>query len=254
MGSALVKGWQPFYDLTVMDPTYPDCLRHPDELPTGYQPDAIVLAVKPQIIDTIMPLYSPLFDAPNHLWISVAAGVPFAFFRQFLYHAPIVRAMPNLAVQFGEGITGLISTQGSLPLVETLFRPLGKTVWVEEEQQLDAVTALSGSGPAYFYAMVEALAQAGEILGLPFETAMTLARQTAIGAGVTLQNTTESASALRQQVTSPQGTTAAALELLNNPQVGLLPLVKKATDSAYQRAQRLGHDYLKKTSVKKEVL
>ncbi len=254
MGSALVQGWQPFYNITIVDPAHPKGVHHPDDLPLDYQPDILVLAVKPQIMAVIISQYVSRFDNAAIVWVSIAAGIPLSFYQRILHHATFVRAMPNLPAKVHQGMTGLVAKAGPIPLIESLFRQVGKTLWVHEECHLDAVTAIAGSGPSYFYALVEALAQAGEVLGLPFEEAMVVARQTAIGAAKILDHSSESVKYLCQQVTSPNGTTAAALDQLNHPEAGLVPLMKRAAGAAYQRAQRLGQDYFKNHSLEEEVL
>lgn len=245
MGSALGEIWEKTNSLTIIDPVHSNGLRHPDDLSPNYQPDIVVLAVKPQLLLEILPLYQQRFTQNSPLWVSIAAGVPLDFFQRLLPFIQIVRAMPNLAVRFQQGLTALFSTTGQVPLIEELFKLGGQTLWLEEENQIDAVTAVAGSGPAYFYAMVESLASAAHKLGLTADISMILARQTAIGAGFTLNHLADSAASLRQQVTSPNGTTAAALEVLMDSSKGLTPLMQQTVKAAHQRAITLGQEQLK---------
>jgi pyrroline-5-carboxylate reductase len=177
--------------------------------------EVVVLAVKPP---DVRATASSLVLRPGALVVSVAAGVPTAAVEACLPPGtPVVRVMPNTPAFVGEGMSalspGASATEAHLDLVEELLSTVGRVVRVPEAQQ-DAVTAVSGSGPAYFFAVVEAMAAAGEQLGLPAETALALARQTLVGAGKLLGESPSSPAELRQAVTSPGGTTAAALASL----------------------------------------
>ena len=203
--------------------------------------DIVVLAVKPQVIDTVT---ASIVSALPHdcVVVSVAAGIPIARLRAGLGDATaIVRVMPNTPALHGAGATGMYAANCSEPqrqAVRTLFEAVGKVFEVEDESLMDAVTAVSGSGPAYFFALAEALAEAGHAAGLDRATAECLAAQTATGAGVMLGAGDFSAAELRQRVTSPGGTTAAALESLD--QHGFARIVRAAVDAAVQRGRQLG--------------
>ena len=186
-------------------------------LVAGTNPEAIVLAVKPQMMPQTAPAYAAA--AKNAVVISIAAGTPVESLRLWL-GAPkaIVRAMPNLPASIGKGITAAYATRTTTPpqrkLVERLLKAVGDLVWLDGEELLNAVTAVSGSGPAYVFLLAEAMAAAGERIGLPRDIAATLARKTIEGAGALLASSTTPPGDLRRSVTSPGGTTEAALKVL----------------------------------------
>jgi pyrroline-5-carboxylate reductase len=183
----------------------------------GTNPEALILAVKPQMMPQTAPAYADA--ARNAVVISIIAGTQIESLRHWL-DAPkaIVRAMPNLPASIGKGITAAHATRttstAQRKLAERLLRAVGDLVWLEGEELLNAVTAVSGSGPAYVFLLVEAMAAAGERLGLPSEVAATLARKTIEGAGALLAANPASPADLRRSVTSPGGTTEAALKVL----------------------------------------
>lgn len=204
--------------------------------------DVIVLAVKPQIMEEVLGELTAVL-VPNALVISVAAGVTLAMLQHQLGgQARLVRAMPNTPALFGAGMTGLVAS----PLVDERDRQrageilgsAGETVWLEDEALMDVVTAVSGSGPAYFFALAEQLALAGERAGLPPSIAAQLARQTAYGAGIMLARSGRSAGELRSQVTSPGGTTEAALDSLTRGEFERL--IDEAVQAAARRGRELG--------------
>lgn len=204
------------------------------------QPDAIVIAIKPQQFSNALPLYQPLMDG-NPLLVSIAAGVPVARIRELLPgDGPVVRAMPNTPAAVGQGITALFAdglTEQNKPLVASLFDKIGKACWLEEQQQMHAVTAVSGSGPAYVFMMTECLAAAAVNQGLPTELADELARQTVIGSGALLSTYPHlTPETLRKTVTSPGGTTEAGLGAL---QPGLHFLLSDTVEAAAQRSREL---------------
>ncbi len=242
MGSALVTVWKKQFKLTIIDPGHPDCLSSIDNIGANYHPDVIVLAVKPQILPTIIKDYIIRFDDPETRWVSIIAGIPLSFFRQYLTkHQNLIRVMPNLPVRFQKGMNALISDKGRPAIAEELFSCTGEIIWLDNESEMDAVTAIAGSGPAYFYLMTEELAKAAIQLGLSAEVANLLARQTAIGAGAMLEHLADSPISLRQQVTSPNGTTAAALSVLMSiNSMNLGELLQKATKAAKDRSIELG--------------
>jgi len=204
--------------------------------------DVLVCAVKPQAAADALPAYAAL--AADAVVVSVMAGKSVARISALLGGAPrIVRAMPNLPASVGRGVSGLYAgeavTASQRDVVERLMRAAGGTVWVDSEAAIDAVTAISGSGPAYIFLMVEALSEAGEALGLPRDAAETLARAAAAGAGALLDADRRSAAQMREAVTSPGGTTAAALKVLDAGDAPLRRLMKEATAAAARRAGEL---------------
>jgi pyrroline-5-carboxylate reductase len=183
----------------------------------GTNPEALILAVKPQMMPQTAPAYAEA--ARNAIVVSIVAGTQIESLRHWL-GAPkaVVRAMPNLPASIGKGITAAHATRTTTAaqkkLAESLLRAVGDLVWLEGEELLNAVTAVSGSGPAYVFLLVEALAAAGERLGLPHQIAATLARKTIEGAGALLAANPAAPADLRLSVTSPGGTTEAALKVL----------------------------------------
>jgi pyrroline-5-carboxylate reductase len=203
--------------------------------------DVIVLAIKPQVIPAVLSLLKGKV-LPTQLLLSIAAGTTIASIESLLSpQQAIVRCMPNTPALIGSGIAGLCASRHCKPhhreQAERILAAAGETVWIEDESLMDAVTAVSGSGPAYFFLLTEALAKAGEQLGLPAEVAQALARQTCVGAGAMLAQASETAEELRQRVTSPGGTTQAAIEAFE--QGGLRQLVDRAVRSADQRGKEL---------------
>ena len=203
--------------------------------------DIIVLAVKPQVMPSVLQALSGRIE-PHQLILSVAAGITMDRIANSLGTAQaIIRCMPNTPALIRQGITGLCAnahcTDHHRQQAERVLRAAGEIVWIPEESLMDAVTAISGSGPAYFFALTEALADAGIRLGLPGEIARTLATRTCAGAGAMLQNSQASVSELRQQVTSPGGTTQAALESLAAEQFS--ELVYRAAAAAQRRGVEL---------------
>ena len=241
MGGAFRGCWTE-HTITTIDPVQAGCLKSIDDLPAGYMPDVIVLAVKPQVMEQVLPPYIAAFAKANCVWVSVAAGLPVSFYKKFDATLRFVRCMPNMPVVYQAGAIGLFSECKEVvaPVVDPLFAKAGHVVWVDDESLMNAVTAVSGSGPAYFYLMVEALTNAGIEQGLSLEHAAALARQTLIGAGDMLKGAADTdAATLRKQVTSPGGTTAAALAVMM--QDGRLEgVIKDAVRAAYNRGVELG--------------
>lgn len=204
--------------------------------------DAMVLAVKPQAAASALPPYSAA--ARSAIVISVMAGTSLATIARALGHPPrIARAMPNLAASLGAGVTGLYApatlTTAGRDVVDRLMSAAGETVWVDSEREIDFVTAVSGSGPAYFFLLTEALADAGAALGLDRDAAARLARATATGAGALLASDPRAPDAIRKAVTSPGGTTAAALNVLDGDEKALRTLIREAVAAAAKRAGEL---------------
>jgi pyrroline-5-carboxylate reductase len=205
------------------------------------KPEAIILAVKPQLMPQIAPAWRNA--ARDALVISVAAGTMISSLNVWLDSpTALVRAMPNLPASIGKGISAACATPSTSgaqrKLAETLLRAVGDFVWLENEQQIDAVTAVSGSGPAYVFYLVEALAAAARDVGLPADVAEQLARRTIEGAGALLEQSPSAPGKLRESVTSPGGTTEAALRVLMGSE-GLRKLMTEAVQAATRRAGEL---------------
>lgn len=246
MGGALAKAWRAkLADITlhVIDPSTPGSYASLADLANNMQPDAVVFAVKPQAMDDVLGEYAARFgDAP--LCISVAAGKTLAYYGKHLgASARIIRVMPNTPAQISEGVSALIATAGATDadraLAESLFAAAGHVIWLSDEAQMHAVTALSGSGPAYVFLFLDALAQAGVSLGLEESTARALAVHTLRGAAGLALKSDESFARLRQNVTSPGGTTEAALHALMRDE-RLFRLVTEACLAAAKRSEQLG--------------
>ncbi|MDQ2694513.1 MAG: pyrroline-5-carboxylate reductase [Pseudomonadota bacterium] len=203
----------------------------------------VVLAVKPQVLHEAAGGLAATVRQQRPLVVSIAAGVREPDLRRWLGgETPLVRAMPNTPALVGSGATALFANPWVSPVqrqtAESILRAVGLTIWVEDEALLDAVTALSGSGPAYFFLVMEALEQAGLDLGLNPQTARLLTLQTAFGAAKMALESSDSSAVLRQRVTSPGGTTERAVAVLR--QGGLEALFGQALQAACQRSRELG--------------
>jgi pyrroline-5-carboxylate reductase len=203
---------------------------------------AMVIAVKPQVAPEVVPTLAPYLGAAT-VGVSIMAGRTLGFLEGALaQRAALVRAMPNTPAAIGRGITvavpNLRVSQRQRDLVDALLSSTGAVEWIADEAMMDAVTAVSGSGPAYVFLLAEALARAGTAAGLPAELAGKLARATVAGSGELLHRSPLDPAALRQNVTSPGGTTAAALDLLMAPE-GLEALMTKAVAAATKRSREL---------------
>jgi pyrroline-5-carboxylate reductase len=202
--------------------------------------DTLVLAVKPQVMGDVLPTVAPMRDEAT-LVVSVAAGITCARLGT-LGPGPVVRAIPNTPAAVGKGMTAAFAAGASaeqVRLADALLASVGAVAWVEEEALIDAATAVSGSGPAYVFHLVEALAAAGVAEGLSEDVAAALARQTVIGAGALLERSTLDPGTLRSNVTSPGGTTAAALSVLMETGA-LTDLMTRAVRAAAVRSRELG--------------
>jgi pyrroline-5-carboxylate reductase len=204
---------------------------------------ACIVAIKPQILKTALPLLAPIAQS-GALMLSIAAGTGIgAMRRAWGSTARIIRAMPNTPGAIGHGITALFAPPGATPkdrkLAESLVAAFGETLWVPRERDIDSVTAVSGSGPAYIFLMVEALAAAGQAEGLAPDVAKRLARVMVQGAGALLAADPSPPEELRRAVTSPKGTTEAALKVLMAKN-GLSPLIRRAVAAARKRGAELG--------------
>jgi pyrroline-5-carboxylate reductase len=220
MGGALTSAWLGEHGVLVHDPfaAPPDGAQAVEVIDPGLLPDrlVVVVAVKPQGFPSLEPVLAPL-ASKDVLFVSIMAGLPLARLESGL-GARVVRAMPNTAVAARRGFTAAVAgaglSDGDRQRSEALFRRVGDFAWLEDEAEMDLVTALSGSGPAYFFRVTEALARAGEAAGLGADLARRLARATLIGSGALAEQRPEPVGVLRAEVTSPGGTTAAALARL----------------------------------------
>jgi len=254
MGLAMATGWLdaglPPSNLILVDPAPSDAAKGLAEdyglvinaAASGLEPNVLVLAVKPQIISEVMEGLKAVIG-PQTLVLSIAAGVSIDRLSKGLDTARVVRTMPNTPAQIGKGITGVVAgadiSGEDREVVDALLAAAGQVAWFDQEGDLDAVTAVSGSGPAYVFNLVEALAIAGQAQGLSEDVAMKLARQTVIGAAALMEADSAPASVLRHNVTSPNGTTAAALNVLMGED-GLTPLMERAVAAARRRSEELG--------------
>jgi pyrroline-5-carboxylate reductase len=255
MGGALLEGWirlgMPGERLTVIDPNaspvlVATCEQHGialnPSLSTLRPAEVAVLGIKPQMLDSAAATVSQIVDA-NTLLISILAGKTIGDLRARLPMVKaIIRCMPNLPASVQRGVTGAAPSPEVTPAqrktTDALLAGVGTVEWLSSEDLIDAVTAVSGSGPAYVFHLVECLAAAAEQLGLPADMAERLARGTVEGAGELLHRSPLPASTLRENVTSPAGTTAAALEVLMRRE-GMAPLIAEAVAAAHRRAGEL---------------
>jgi pyrroline-5-carboxylate reductase len=253
MGQALLEGWlrlgldphrtlvfepQPTTDLAALAARG---LRLNPPFNDARGAAAIVIAVKPQIAGDVVPPLLPLVGSDG-VAISIMAGRPLAGLEQALPGAAIVRAMPNTPAAIGRGMTVAVANQrvssAQRDFTQALLSATGAVEWISEEALMDAVTAVSGSGPAYVFLLAEALAEAGIEAGLPPDLAAKLARETVAGSGELLHSSVLDPATLRKNVTSPGGTTEAALAVLMGAE-GLTPLMTKAVAAATRRSRAL---------------
>ncbi len=258
MGYAMLAGWinsgrLQQADVTVVEPT--EALRSraaalgvttvasPDDIAPQVKPDIVLFAVKPQVMGDVVPAYRR-FAKSGSAFLSVAAGTRIAFFEEILGDkTAIIRCMPNTPAAIGAGmmVTVANANVGSalMDFVSGLLSASGEVAAVDDESQMDAVTAVSGSGPAYVFHFIECLTSAGIEAGLPPETAAKLAGQTVLGAAMLASQSPDTPSTLREQVTSPNGTTAAALSVFMGDN-RLKRLVGEAVEAARKRSTELG--------------
>jgi len=213
----------------------------PDAIGSGFKPATIVFAVKPQMMEETVPGYVDL--ARGALVLSIAAGTTIGFFEARLGRSSaVVRAMPNTPAAVGRGITALVAnshvTAGQRAAAQALLDAVGETVWLDEEGLMDAVTAVSGGGPAYVFLLIETLAKAGIASGLPADVAARLAHVTVSGAGELARLADDPPETLRKNVTSPGGTTLEALNVLM-AQDGIQELFDRAVAAATRRSREL---------------
>lgn len=250
MGSAMLAGWlrgglSP-KAVWVQDPMPSDWVTATGvhingDLPP--EPAVVLVAVKPQMMAEALPSLAAMGNGDT-LFLSVAAGTPIAAYEQMLgAETPVIRAMPNTPAAVGQGITAIIgnavASAAQMDLSEGLLRAIGEVVRLDAEAQMDAVTGVSGSGPAYVFHMIECLAVAGEAQGLAPALAMQLAKATVAGAGALAMQADEDPSQLRVNVTSPNGTTQAGLEVLMDEAQGLPPLMRATVKAAADRSREL---------------
>jgi pyrroline-5-carboxylate reductase len=254
MGTAMLRGWLAGGAISRFDVVEPDGMppglapapeiewhTTVDTLPGEPAPDAVVFAVKPQVIDGALPPYRR-WVGPETLFVSIVAGKTLAGLGRHLGPAAVVRTMPNTPAAIGRGITVACAnarvTMQQRGFCDRLLAAIGETAWVEDETLIDAVTAVSGSGPAYVFLLIETLAHAGEAQGLPPALALRLACSTVAGSGELARVSAENPATLRENVTSPGGTTRAALDVLMAPD-GLGPLIERAVRAAAARSRAL---------------
>ncbi|MGA9895820.1 MAG: pyrroline-5-carboxylate reductase [Xanthobacteraceae bacterium] len=253
MGSALLEGWIRLgldpQNIAVIEPAIPPHIAALTQRGLQLNPTpralknvaAIVLAVKPQVAPQAIPPLAPLVS-PSTVVVSIMAGRTLRFLSDALAKpCAIVRAMPNTPAAIGRGITVAVplhANEAQRALADRLLSATGAVEWTADEALMDAVTAVSGSGPAYVFLLVEALTEAGVAAGLPHELAAKLARETVAGSGELLHRSPLDAAVLRENVTSPAGTTAAALAVLMG-QDGLASLMEKAVAAATKRSREL---------------
>jgi pyrroline-5-carboxylate reductase len=215
--------------------------KSPEELAGDLAPDAVVFAVKPQVFDEVVPAYRR-WARPQTVFMSIAAGKTIAGLAKHLGDAAIVRVMPNTPAAIGRAISVACATArvsaAQRQLCEGLLAAIGDSTWITNEALMDAVTAVSGSGPAYVFLLIETLAAAGEKAGLPAELALQLAKATVAGSSELACIAGETPAKLRENVTSPGGTTRAALDVLM-AEDGLAALMDRAVAAATRRSREL---------------
>lgn len=248
----MLAGWLaqglPARSVWVNDPKPSDWLQSSGveiNKPLPPSPAVVLVAVKPQMMPDALPSLAG-FGNGETLFVSVAAGTPIATYEQMLGAAtPVIRAMPNTPAAIGQGITAIIGNAyadaGALDLAEGLLSAIGAVVRLEREDQIDAVTGVSGSGPAYVFHMIETLAAGGVAQGLPPVLAMQLAKATVAGSGALAAQSDETPSQLRVNVTSPNGTTEAALGVLMDNDKGFPALLPRAVAAATDRSKELAN-------------
>lgn len=252
MGSAMLQGWLaqglPASSVSVIDPYPSDWLKSTGVALNAHlpaTPAVVLVAVKPQMMADALPELKAM-GGGSTLFVSVAAGITISYFEQMLgADTPVVRAMPNTPAAISRGITAIAGNdtagEASLNEAEALLSAVGEVVRLETEADIDAVTGVSGSGPAYVFHMIETLAAAGEAEGLAPDLALKLATATVAGAGALAQSADIGPDQLRINVTSPNGTTQAALEVLMDAEHGLPALMKRAVKAATDRSRELAN-------------
>ena len=258
MGGALLKRWVHHKlgdgHVTVVTPheesinSYREHTRvtwvsTPEDLSFEYKPDIIVFAVKPQILADVLPHYIR-YTLEGVPCVTIAAGKELQFYEKYLgQQVSLVRVMPNLASEYGLGMTAAIANPNvrneDIAMVDDLFTAAGKVLWLEDEALFHSVTSVSGCGPAYLYLLTQSLEEAARHVGVPDEMAKVLARQTIVGAGALLEHSEDSAEILKKRVASPGGVTEVALKVLENPTKGMVTLMKEALRTATEHSQEM---------------
>lgn len=250
MGSALLNGWLaaglPATSVWVVDPAPSEALLALNvhvNAPLPENPAFVLVAVKPQTMADALPGFAHL-GGGDTTFLSIAAGTQIRVFEEVLgKETPVIRAMPNTPAAIGKGITAFVGNQhvspASMTSAESLLSAVGQVVRLKSEAQMDAVTGVSGSGPAYVFFLIEALAAAGEAEGLDPDLALSLAKATVAGAGALAEVAEESPSQLRRNVTSPNGTTQAGLDELMDANNGLPNLIRRTVSAATKRSREL---------------
>jgi pyrroline-5-carboxylate reductase len=255
MGGAMLEGWlkagadpkmivaiDPKPPHEVMELLQKRGIRHNPPVTSITDAEVIIVAVKPQVMEDVLPNLVPL-KSSRPLILSVAAGKTIATFaKHFGQDAAIIRTIPNTPAAIGRGITAMSANANvskvQMALATALLSSTGEVVTVDDESMIDLVTAVSGSGPAYIFYLTECMAAAGEKIGLPAALAMQLARATVAGSGELMRQTGIDAATLRQNVTSPNGTTFAALQVLMADN-GMMQLFENAITAAAKRSKEL---------------
>lgn len=218
-------------------------VKSSQEIPCDFKADIILLAVKPQILDTVLPLYKAYADSGNTLLISIAAGKTLKYFaKQLGKQTAVIRAMPNLPALIGCGTTTIcanknVSDEQKLVTTE-LFHSVGKAIWLEDESLMDSATGVAGSGPAYVFHFIECMTNAAIAEGVPEEIAITLAINTVLGSAQMAAASAHSVDVLKKQVISPNGTTQAGMEVLSKENA-LENLIKQTVKAATKRSKEL---------------
>ena len=259
MGGAMLEGWLASGleagNVVVQDPSPPPevaallerhavaCVDRLSPELLGDAPAVILVAVKPQIIDDVFPAVAPL-AGPNTVTLSIAAGKTITAFEQHLAaERAVIRTIPNTPAAVGRGITVCVANAHATPqhqeLSTQLLSAIGEVGWVADENLIDVATAVSGSGPAYVFLLAECLAKAGIAQGLDAALAARLAEATVAGAGELMRQSDLTPATLRENVTSPNGTTDAALQVLMDDAIGLGQLMGQAVDAATKRSREL---------------
>ncbi|MEO8530954.1 MAG: pyrroline-5-carboxylate reductase [Deltaproteobacteria bacterium] len=251
MGGAMLQGWLAgglsVDAVHVLDPHPSDWLLGTGVHVNGSLPSdpaVVLVAVKPQMMASALPVLTPIGNGDT-LFLSIAAGTLISHYEAVLgAETPVIRAMPNTPAAIGKGISAIVgnahTSEAQMVMAETLLLAIGQVVRLPGEHLMDAVTAVSGSGPAYVFHLIETLAAAGVAEGLPADLALHLAKATVAGAGALAEAAAEDPGQLRVNVTSPGGTTAAALQVLMDEDTGFPALLKRAVHAAAERGKALG--------------
>lgn len=253
MGSVLLERWRNaelFAEIHVISPNHTQAdngnihwHRDLNALPASVIPTVIVFAIKPAMMASLLPRYGARFASASPLYISVAAGKTLAFYQDYLgKHSHIVRAMPNTPALIGEGMTALCAlptlSAAARKTASDMMEAIGHILWIDDESQMDAVTAISGCGPAYVFLFIESLIQAGIASGLSAAQSRSLALQTVRGSQALAAQSNQPLADLCAQVASPGGATEAAIKVLKNGDA-LQSLVEKAVQSAIARSREM---------------